>query len=605
MGVEPRPCPCCSLVVASRRRAGCTSSARRCPGRGSARRCRSTSSRGTRRRRSSGSSPSGRAAGAAARPARPLGAARAADRPRSLLALGVGLWAYLTTASRSRSCARSRCATRSTPRRGCGPSTCRRRSSALGGALLATAHGRVARAPLVLAGVVAAGALLDLVHAILPAHDVGLAPLAAPDAVGPLAHAPRLAAALALLVAARGLARRRRRAWQLASSLAALSRAPRTARLHHGALASVVVLVLLVARRHDFDRPGDPATRAPALHARSLVASVRSAATRRALWLNRLAADRPFTLPFAARETLDGLFALHVPARRTSPARSASGSRSRCSCSASSRPPGSSPAGSRRGGTASPAGARARARARARAGVGRRHARAVRAARGQVVLLHRDERAFLAYRVVGGVAIVSGDPIGPPRAPADAAPARFVAYAHARDWRIADPRRVRARGCRSTARTGCTRSTTATRRSSTRRRSRSTAGRSARCASRCTGSRAPAIARRAAPERDRRPSCATSSRRSRAAWRGAEPERGFVMALDALFALGDEDALFVDRVRPRRAAGGIPPLRRLAGAAALSLSSMPRLRTTPNGFNEWLICEASRGRARKASSASR
>jgi lysyl-tRNA synthetase class 2 len=26
--------------------------------------------------------------------------------------------------------------------------------------------------------------------------------------------------------------------------------------------------------------------------------------------------------------------------------------------------------------------------------------------------------------------------------------------------------------------------------------------------------------------------------------------------------------------------------------AALSLSSMPRLRVTPNGFNEWLICES-------------
>jgi lysyl-tRNA synthetase class 2 len=25
---------------------------------------------------------------------------------------------------------------------------------------------------------------------------------------------------------------------------------------------------------------------------------------------------------------------------------------------------------------------------------------------------------------------------------------------------------------------------------------------------------------------------------------------------------------------------------------ALSLSSMPRLRSTPNGFNEWLVCEA-------------
>ena len=29
------------------------------------------------------------------------------------------------------------------------------------------------------------------------------------------------------------------------------------------------------------------------------------------------------------------------------------------------------------------------------------------------------------------------------------------------------------------------------------------------------------------------------------AWRGDEPERGFVMALDALFRLEDEDAVFV------------------------------------------------------------
>src|SRR5439155_14071396 len=47
-----------------------------------------------------------------------------------------------------------------------------------------------------------------------------------------------------------------------------------------------------------------------------------------------------------------------------------------------------------------------------------------------------DGRAFLAYRVVAGVAIVSGDPIGP----ADAFPellGRFIASARERDWRIA------------------------------------------------------------------------------------------------------------------------------------------------------------------------
>ena len=47
------------------------------------------------------------------------------------------------------------------------------------------------------------------------------------------------------------------------------------------------------------------------------------------------------------------------------------------------------------------------------------------------------ERAFLAYRVVGGVAIVSGDPIGPPEeldAPSSTASSTFV---RSRGWRLA------------------------------------------------------------------------------------------------------------------------------------------------------------------------
>src|SRR5262249_51149985 len=47
-----------------------------------------------------------------------------------------------------------------------------------------------------------------------------------------------------------------------------------------------------------------------------------------------------------------------------------------------------------------------------------------------------DERAFLAYKVVGGVAIVSGDPIGQ-REEFERLLQRFIAYARARDWRLA------------------------------------------------------------------------------------------------------------------------------------------------------------------------
>src|SRR5206468_8191150 len=47
-----------------------------------------------------------------------------------------------------------------------------------------------------------------------------------------------------------------------------------------------------------------------------------------------------------------------------------------------------------------------------------------------------DEAAFLAYRVIGGVAIVSGDPIGPPDA-SDELLRAFSDHAHRCDWRIA------------------------------------------------------------------------------------------------------------------------------------------------------------------------
>jgi lysyl-tRNA synthetase, class II len=47
-----------------------------------------------------------------------------------------------------------------------------------------------------------------------------------------------------------------------------------------------------------------------------------------------------------------------------------------------------------------------------------------------------DLRAFLAYRVVGGVAIVSGDPVGPP-GEFEELTRRFIEFARTRDWRIA------------------------------------------------------------------------------------------------------------------------------------------------------------------------
>jgi lysyl-tRNA synthetase, class II len=64
------------------------------------------------------------------------------------------------------------------------------------------------------------------------------------------------------------------------------------------------------------------------------------------------------------------------------------------------------------------------------------------------------------------------------------------------------------------------------------------------------------------------------------------------MACDALFSLGDDDAVFVVGFDREQKPMGFLHFAISHPACALSLSSMPRLRDVPNGFNEWLICES-------------
>jgi lysyl-tRNA synthetase class 2 len=74
-------------------------------------------------------------------------------------------------------------------------------------------------------------------------------------------------------------------------------------------------------------------------------------------------------------------------------------------------------------------------------------------------------------------------------------------------------------------------------------------------------------------------------------WRGPQPQRGFTMEFDSLFDVGGSDALFVIG---RDASGRVAGFFHLAvsrAGRALSLSSMPRRKATPNGFNEWLVTE--------------
>ena len=459
-------------------------------------------------------------------------------------------------------------------------------------ALVASPRARARRSHALVATVVAAGASLDLFHAMLPGEDTGLLRSVTPDAVGPLAHAAGALVAAALLVAARGLARRRRRAWQVALFFAGLSMLLHV--MHgftHGTLVSAVLVVVLLARRHDFDGPGDESTRH--LIARRLAVAVAAIGVYgfAALWFNRITADQSFTLQFALREMTRGVFGFEL---HGSPHLAGSFGKW---YPLSLLLLGVGATVWILAGWLAPWRHRVtqheRERELARALV---HAWGVDTLAPFVLRTDKsyfftdDEAAFLAYRVVGGVAIVSGDPIGPADR-GDELVASFVAHARRRDWRIAilgasetwlpayERHGLHAlyHGDEAIVDTA----------------SFSLEGRAIRKVRQSVHR----LERAGYSARVLRPSELDGPLRAEleevtSGWRGDQPERGFVMALDVLFGLGDDDAVFVVGLDPDGAAAGFLHFALSPAGNALSLSSMPRHRDTPNGFNEWLICEA-------------
>jgi lysyl-tRNA synthetase class 2 len=459
-------------------------------------------------------------------------------------------------------------------------------------AAFANPRARARRATIIVATAVTAGGALNLFHAILPGDDRGLLRSMTPDGVGPLAHATSALLAVGLLFAARGLARRRRRSWQVAITLAGLSTLLHV--LHgfsDGTLVSAVLVVVLLARRHNFDGPGDEATKHLLFVRLGIAAAAIAGYGIAALWLNRIAADQPFTGGFAAREVGRALLGLEL---RGSPHLAGHFGEWY-------------PLSVLLLGLAATAWVLAGWLAPWRHRVAqlereREIARSLVHAWGADTLapfvlrrdksyfFSEDESAFVAYRVVGGVAIVSGDPVGPADA-GDELVARFVAYARARDWRVAILG-ASERWLDVYARHGLHAlyhgdeaivDTAAF----------SLEGRPIRkvrqSVHRLGGARY--------TTRVLAPSAIDSQLRLELEavadeWRGDQPERGFVMALDALFGLDDEDAVFVVGFDPEGAAAGFLHFAISPAGSALSLSSMPRHRDTPNGFNEWLICAA-------------
>ena len=508
-----------------------------------------------------------------------------------LLALGIGFWLYVSEAA-------SLVVVRQIPAhealRAAGasrPVYVAAALAGLGGALFGRVRACVrSRAPLVLAWFVAVAGVLDVLAGITPQHKGSLFAALAPQAVHPLANALVAPIGLLLVLVARGLARRKRRAWWLAVVLLGGSTALHVLHgFNYGAIVTGLVLLAIIARRRAFDAAGDP-TMQPRLIARAFLwlAAIYGFGVA-ALWVNRVMADQPYTLGFALRETSAALVGLNV--RGSAHLTGAFGEWFPIAVLIL----GAVAAGSLLIGWLAPWRHRVRQLARERA-----LARALVVAWAEDTLapfvLRADKSyffgadAFVAYKVVGGVAIVSGDPIGRPNAFDDLI-RRFVAFAHARDWRIAILgaserclQLYRAHGLHALYHGDEAIVDPATFSLEGRpiRKVRQSVHRLERA-----GYRAEVL----------RPREIGSALRMQLeeilrAWRGDEPERGFVMALDALFRLEDEDAVFVVGRGPDGKPSGFLHFAVCPRASALSLSSMPRLRDTPNGFNEWLVCEA-------------
>ena len=379
----------------------------------------------------------------------------------------------------------------------------------------------------------------DLVRGILPPGVPAAARVAA------------LAFGFGLVWLSRSLAHRRRRAWQLAVALVVASS---VAHLAKGldveeASAGLILLAALVRYRRRFDVPSEPVAWRPAL----ATASALGAAAGGALALEaRGTADR-LSDALAAVALVLAFRALHLWLRPLSQHVRQS------------------------------AGERRRARELVRT-YGDDSLAFFALRRDKSWFFSPSRRSFLAYRVLGGVALVSGDPIGD----ASEVPellAEFRRVCRARGWRLA-LLSVRAE-LLPVAETLGLRAIKLGDEAIVRPDRFSLAGRSIRKVRQAVArvERAGYVFRIVrATDVDRR--LRADLDRVSDAWLGRSCERGFSMAMDDLFREGD--ALFAVGERDGRVDAFLHLVPAAAGSA-YSLSTMRRLPDTPNGLMEFLV----------------
>ncbi|HEV3295391.1 MAG TPA: phosphatidylglycerol lysyltransferase domain-containing protein [Streptosporangiaceae bacterium] len=462
-----------------------------------------------------------------------------------------------------------------------------------GGALLGRGARPGGMTPRLLGSLVAAGGLIDLVSALAPHSGPALGLLAgyAPYAVFPAAHVLLVPAGVLLLITSRGLLRRNRPAWRLAVGLLGLSVLLHLLRGPHYAAAVVtgLVTVALVARRDDYAFHGDPAARPSAVRRLLGIFVFTLGYGVAALWAYQTAADLPFSPYPALLDTLRaiggqsppdsdfmaGEFAEWFPLSVMSvlaigviwaAAVWVRPWRQRLFPDPRSREVAADIVRRWGGDTLAPF--------------------ALRSDKEWFVI----GQTLIAYRVVRGVALVSGDPVGPA---GEAGPAlrSFLAHAQARGWRTAvmgssdrllpayreaglrplyhgdeavvDTRRFCLEGRQMRA---------------VRQAVHRLERKGFRAEVVMAGEVAPALRAELAAVED--------------SWLRGKARKGFTMELDSLFRLGGDDAAFVIGRDEQGRVSGFLHLAVCPASRSLSLSTMPRRPDTPNGFTAWLIVAA-------------
>jgi lysyl-tRNA synthetase, class II len=384
---------------------------------------------------------------------------------------------------------------------------------------------------------------LEIVHGVLPPGF----PTAA--RVGALAFG------ILLIWLSRSLARRRRRAWELAVGVVVASAVAHLAKGldFEEAAISLLLLVALLRYRRRFDVPGDPASTRPLLALAAAGAAVAAVVLGIELHGGEMP-DRASDL-FTALALLFGFSALYLWLRPFTHV------------------------------VAQTVGERKVARALVDA-YGSDSLSFFALRRDKSYFFSPTRRAFLAYRVIAGAALISGDPVGDEEEFASLF-AEFKRVARANGWRIAvlgasdaHLERYRALGLRPIllGEEAVMRPAGFSLEGRPIRKVRQSVSRLTKA-----GYRFRVVAAEEADDELRAALEEVSNQ-----WRGKQPERGFTMAIDGLYVPGTVFALAEDTDGEL---GGFLHLAPTPAGGGWSLSTMRRRPGTPNGLTEFLIVE--------------